>query len=101
MLSPCPEGFSRQGSATAQTWICNFVNYNLWGGGGQYGAAKNVGQQRTLGNKERLLAYLLVGILRMGILRILGKMHDSQRTWLSCQGHDKYYKRFEWAAQNT
>ncbi|MGB2911448.1 MAG: hypothetical protein WBB55_12770 [Anaerolineales bacterium] len=54
MRSPCPEGFSKQGGASAQTWICNLLNYNLWSGGGQYGGGIR-GWQRTLPRNDTRL----------------------------------------------
>ena len=35
----------------------------------------------------------------LGILRMLGKTHVSQRTLLSYQGHEKYSKKIMWIAE--
>ena len=43
-----------------------------------------------LASKKQMLAYLLVGILRMGIRSILGKMHDSDLFVPGCGNPGSY-----------
>jgi len=60
-------------------WIVNLSEHEEW-----KWVTRRLGMQRTdaaqttwAAHKLRELAYLLAGILRMGILRMLGKMHGN------------------------